>query len=419
MFTQYPPLSLRSLAVCLSLIAGGPLAAQIAPTTTLSGTISDLSGAVIPNAEADLVNTATKFIKHAKSDGQGRFLFSLVPPGKYDLAVNAIGFSVYRQSGITLDVNLPATLGITLSVSGAAEQVTVQANAQMVDTETGTIRQVVTQKYIEDLPLNGRNAAGLVYMAPGTVTGKGTDVAGYASTGDTIAVSVNGTYGNQVSYKLDGATHQDSITNLNAAFPNPDALSEFSVETNNFDARYGGSGGAVVNIVTKSGTNELHGSLFEYQRNGDLNARNFFAATHDALKRNQFGGAVGGPAIKNKLFYFGSYQGTTINNTSFGNTAFVPTAAQRNGDFSGSKTIINPFANNAAFPGNQIPANLISPVAAAILQKVPVTSDPTGKLLYAVPTIQRNHQALTKLDYNSSRHQVSGSFFYIHYTDPG
>ncbi|MEO7145384.1 MAG: carboxypeptidase regulatory-like domain-containing protein [Bryobacteraceae bacterium] len=403
------------LASLLSL----PSVAQVAPSTSLSGTVVDASGGSVPKASVELTNTGTQFTRRTSTSAQGRFLFNLAPPGLYDLAVTAAGFAPYRQHGITLDVNTPASIAITLSIRAAAEQVTVQANAPMVDTESGTLRQIVSGKYIQDLPLNGRNAASLVYMAPGTVAGKGTDTATYASTSDTIAVSVNGTFGDQVSYKLDGATHQDSITNLNAAFPNPDALAEFSVETNNFDARYGGSGGAVVNIVTKSGTNALHGSLFEYLRNGDLNARNFFAPQHDALKRNQFGGAAGGPIRKDKLFFFGSYQGTTVDNTSYGNTAFVPTAAMRQGDFSSlPKPPVNP-ATGKAFPGAVIPVSLFSPVSAAMLDKIPTSSDPAGKLLYAVPSNTRNHQLLAKADYNAGAHQISASFFFVHYTDPG
>ena len=407
-----------NLLTFVLLVAAGVGCTQVAPSTTLSGTVVDQTGASVPNAAADLTNTNTQSTRHVKTDEHGRFLFDFVPPGEYDLTVVANGFSTYNRQGITLDANVPANLRIALSLSGVTEQVTVHENAPMVDTESGTIHQVVSQKYIQDLPLNGRNAATLVYMAPGTVQGKGTDTGGYATTSDTIGVSVNGTYGDQVSYKLDGASHQDNITNLNAAFPNPDALAEFSVQTNNFDAQYGGAGGAVVNIVTKSGSNAVHGSLFEYLRNGDLNARNFFAPVQDALKRNQFGGSIGGPILKNKLFYFGSYQGTTINNTSFGNTAFVPTAAQRMGNFAGSKAIMNP-ATGQAFANNQIPSNLISPIAAAILDKVPASNDPTGKLLYAVPSNIRNHQGLAKLDYNLGAHQISGSFFYIHYSDPG
>ena len=244
---------------------------------------------------------------------------------------------------------------------------------------------MVSEQYIQELPLNGRNAATLVFMAPGTVVGKGTDSGTYATTSDTIAVSVNGTFGDQVAYKLDGASHQDNISNLNAAFPNPDALSEFSVQTNNFDAQYGGSGGAMVNIVTKSGTNMLHGSMFEYMRNGDLNARNFFAPQADAIKRNQFGGAIGGPIQSDKLFFFSSYQGTIISNITYSNTAFIPSVAQKTGDFSGSRAITDPDSKQA-FPGNLIPASRIAPIAASLLTKVPTAADPTGRQLYALPS---------------------------------
>ncbi|MCU1259490.1 MAG: Oar protein [Bryobacterales bacterium] len=392
--------------------------AQSVPNTTLSGTISDSSGAPVPNAGLELVNAANNFSKRATSDQQGRFLFSLIPPGSYQFSVIAAGFAPFTQQGITLDVDVPATLRVKLALAGASQQVTVTADTPKVDSESGTLRQVVSEKYIQELPLNGRNAAALVFMAPGTVVGKGTDTATYATTSDTQAVSVNGTFGNQVSYKLDGASHQDNITNLNAAFPNPDALAEFSVQTNNFDAQYGGSGGAIVNIVTRSGTNAVHGTVFEYLRNGALNARNFFAPQVDALKRNQFGASAGGPIKRDTLFFFGSYQGTLLSNITYGNTAFVPTVAQRTGDFSGSKTMIDP-ATGKGFANNVIPAAQISPIAAAILQKVPVSNDPTGKLLYAVPSTSQNHQELAKADYYANRHQFTASYFHVHYTDPG
>lgn len=400
------------------LFAGAALWCQIVPTASLSGTITDPSGAQVPSATVQLVNTATRVSSHVNADQQGRFLFNFLQPGTYQLDVTAPGFSAYHQTGITLDVNAPATVDVHLALQSTSQEVTVNANAQMVDTESGTLHQIVGEKYAENLPLNGRNAATLVYMAPGTVPGKGEDTGTYATTSDSIAISVNGTYGDQVAYRLDGATHEDPITNVNAIFPNPDSLSEFSVQTNNFDARYGGAGGAIVNIVTKSGTNEIHGSLFEYLRNGDLNARNFFAAQQDALKRNQFGGTIGGPIRKNKLFYFASYQGTTINNVTYGNTAFVPTAAERLGNFSGLKTITNP-ATGKGFSGNVIPSGLISPLSANILTKVPDSADPTGLLLYSQPSATRNHQGLGKIDYVIGRHQLSASVFFVNYTDPG
>src|SRR5690348_1402113 len=403
----------RGLACALAatLLLGGFLAAQVAPTTRLSGEVLDSSGASVPGAHVDLISSGTEAVRHASTSGDGRFVFDLVPPGSYELNVSANGFATFHQSGIQLDVNVPADITVHLTVRGAVQQVNVVENAPMIDTESGTLRQVVNERYIHEMPLEGRNAAALVFMAPGTVTGKGTDKAGYASNSATIAVSVNGTYGNQVAYKLDGATHEDNISNLNAAFPNPDALAEFSVETNNFDARYGGSGGAVVNIVTKSGTNSLHGSLFEYLRNNALNAKNYFA-TQDSLKRNQFGGSIGGPIIHDKLFYFGSYQGTTIASNSNSNLAVVPTDAERQGDFSAiKKQLVNPFTK-APFVGNQVP---VSSFASALFSKIPTSSDPAGQLRYGVPSEIRDHQGLAKLDYNLGKHQLSGSFFYVHY----
>jgi hypothetical protein len=392
--------------------------AQVAPTSSLSGTVADPTGSFIPNAAVTLTNSGTHWSRNVATDTQGRFQFTLVPPGAYEIQVTADGFAPLHQQGLHLDVDVPATLRLALSVASAATTITIQADTPMVDAQSGSLHQVVGEQYIEDLPLNGRNAAALVYMAPGTVLGKGTDTATYATNSDTLAVSANGTMGNQVSYKLDGASHQDNITNLNATFPNPDALSQFSVETNNFDARYGGAGGAVVNIVTRSGTNQIHGAAFEFLRNGDLNARNFFAPQQDAIKRNQVGGTLGGPIKKDKLFFFTSYQRTILSNITYGNTAFVPTDAQRTGNFTGKATIKDP-ATGIAFPNNTIPSSLLSPIALAMMPHVPTSADPTGKLLYAQPQSSDNAQILAKADYNAGSHQISASYFHVHYTDPG
>jgi hypothetical protein len=405
-------------ALLIPFLAAAALFAQSAPTTSLSGTVSDPSGAVIPSASLELTNTGTHWTRKADSDAQGRFLFTLVPPGAYQLDVKASGFAGVRQEGIRLDADVPATLNLTLSLAGTATTLTIQADAPMVDAQSGTVRQVVGEDYIQELPLQGRNAATLVYMAPGTVLGKGIDSGTYATNSDTIAVSANGAMGDQVSYKLDGSSHTDNLNNLNAGFPNPDALSQFTVETNNFDAQYGGAGGAVVNIVTKSGTNALHGSAFDYLRNGDLNARNFFAPQQDAIKRNQFGGTIGGPIKRDKLFFFGSWQRTILSNITYGNTAFVPTAAERTGDFTGQKAIKDPVTG-VAYPNNVIPTSQLSPIALAMMPHIPTSSDPTGKLLYALPSSNDNQQFLGKIDYNAGSHQINASIFRIHYTDPG
>src|SRR5215467_6021914 len=353
--------------VAIPFLIAGVLHSQSAPTTTLSGAVADPSGSLIPHAAIELTNTATRWTRNANTDTHGHFLFSLVPPGRYDLQVTASGFTVLRQQGLKLDADVPLNLELKLAVAGATTTVTIREDAPMVDSQSGTVRQVVGEEYIQDLPLEGRNAAALVYMAPGTVIGKGTDTATYATNGDNLAISANGTMGNQVSYKLDGSSHQDNINNLNAGFPNPDALSQFTVETNNFDAKYGGSGGAVVNIVSKSGTNAIHGTVFEFLRNGALNARNFFGTQKDALKRSQFGGTLGGPIKKDKLFFFASWQRTILSNITYTNQAFVPTALERTGNFSAKSGAFKDPTTGVAIASKIYPANLLSPIALAMM----------------------------------------------------
>jgi hypothetical protein len=402
--------------IALGLVMSPPLLAQILPTARLNGTVTDPSGAAIPSAGVQLINSATQVAKVATSDAQGGFLFNFLPPGTYLLNVSAAGFNAYHQTGIVLDVNAPATVNVRLAVHSASAEVTVSANAEMIDTESSTLHQIVGEQYLGNLPLNGRNAATLVTMAPGVVTSPGEYSDGYASSGNEVAYSVNGTFGDQVGYNLDGAPHKDLITDLNATFPNPDALAEFSVQTNNFDARFGGVGGAVVNIVTKSGTNQIHGDLFEYVRNGDLNAINYFAKTQDKLKRNQFGGVVGGPILKNRLFYFASFQGTTINNISEANVAFVPTTAERQGIF--PSTIKNP-ATGLPFANNQIPQTSWNTLSANMLADIPTSAASNGELLYSLPSVERNYEGLGKLDYTVGRHQLMASAFLANYSALG
>jgi len=410
----------RLPVILISILAGSlVVSAQIAPTSSLEGTVTDPSGSVVPMVKLTLRNLETGLEKRTNSSETGKYIFNALPVGLYSVLAEAQGFQSYTQTGIRLNVNTPATVDIRLTVGSLTEQVNVTADASMVNTQSGTLSQVVQQRYLVDLPLNGRNAATLIRMVPGTVSGVGTTTAGYANTGDTLAFSVNGARGNEVNFRLDGSTHMDNVTNLNATYPNPDALQEFSVQTSNYSAQYGNFGGAVVNVVTRSGSNKLHGSAFEFVRNGAMNARNFFAAQSDNLKRNQYGGTVGGPAIRDRLFYFGSYQGTTIRNTSFTNTAFVPSEALRKGDFTSTGRSITDPETGRPFPGNVIPQDRIKSIATNILAKVPFTSDPTGLLRYARPDRSENHQVLGKADFYWRNHQFSGSGFYVNYDDPG
>src|SRR5262245_26919430 len=223
----------------------------------------------------------------------------------------------------------------------------------------------------------------------------------------------------QVNYQLDGAGHNDTYLNVNLPFPNPDVIQEFNLQSSNFTAEYGNAAGGIVNIVTRSGSNEIHGSLFEFLRNGALNARNFFAPKQDTLKRNQFGGSVGGPIVKNKLFYFGTYQGTRIRSTALGSVAFVPTAAEREGDFSAlPRQLIDPVTKEP-FLNNRIPSSRINPVSNFFLKWIPSPNGPGRELRFSGSNLaQIENQFMTRIDYNLTRHQISGRYFFTDYDQP-
>lgn len=298
---------------------------------------------------------------------------------------------------------------------------TVDANAEMVQTQSGALSQVVSQRKIVELPLNGRNAAALVLLTPGTAD---TTAGNFGGCQDAVqgvtypgaqAVSANGARTDMVNYNLDGGSNQDPYTNVNNPFPNPDALEEFSVQTNSYGAEYGRGSGGIVNVVTKSGGNEFHGSAFEFLRNGVLNSRNFFADRPDQLKRNQFGGSLGGPIVRNKLFFFGSYQGTQSRNVTQANTAIVPSAAERAGDFSSiSRQLVDP-STGVPFVNNQIPTSAFAPASVKLLSLIPLPSSGSGATYYARPDNEHENQFLTRIDYDLGKNRLYGRYFYSRY----
>jgi hypothetical protein len=344
-----------------------------------------------------------------------------MPVGTYTLSVEADGFRRSEQRGIEVRANVSVTVSASLQLGTLNESVTVEGNAELVDTRTGTLRQTVDERKIVDLPLQGRNAATLVLLAAGTVDlgaanarGRG-DAFQSSSYPGAQAIASNGARGDGVNYQLDGGSNLDHYTNINNPFPNPDALAEFSVQTNNYTAEYGRTYGAVVNIVTKSGTNKVHGSVFEFMRNGALNARNFFAPVGDKLKRNQFGASLGGPIMKDKLFFFGTYQGTQLRNLAGGNTAFVPTPAQRGGDFSAiSRQLVDPDTQQP-FPNNRIPASRIHPVTQKLLPLIPLPTASDGFLTFDRPVREHENQVMGRIDYNRSAHRLYSRYFYSRY----
>src|ERR1700761_6516845 len=306
---------------------GGPLLAQYT-TSTLGVGIVDPSGAPIPGATITVRSPDTGLLKRSTSDANGSFTFSALPVGNYGLSAEKEGFSTFTQTGITLTVDQPVNIRVGLKVGSVSEQVTVAADAQLINTESGTVGQLISSKSIVDLPLNGREPQALLFLSAGTVNETGNyclvNCQGGVYPGEQDA-NVNGAGPRAVNYEMDGGGHNDTYLNANLPFPNPDAMQEFNVETDNLSAQYGIGAGAVVNMVTKSGTNEIHGDVFEFVRNGDFNARNFFAPTQDTLRRNQFGGDGGGPIKKDKIFLFSGFQATRTRSAPPQSIGFVPT----------------------------------------------------------------------------------------------
>ncbi len=412
---------------CISLTAliAVPVLAQNT-TGTFTGIVHDSSGGIVPNVNITARNTGTSATFTARTDGEGIYFLRTVPVGVYDIVGEIGGFQKFEIRTVRLQVDETIRVDMKLTVGATTETVTVSASSAVLDTVSATLKSVVDQRRIEELPLNGRNPAQLMRLIVGVTNDPGANVTSGTTYPGTNPVSVNGGRSNTTNYILDGAQNNDIYSNAPNPLPNPDALQEFSVQTNNFSAEFGRQSGGIVNAVTKSGTNEIHGSLFEYVRNNALNAANYFspvvngAKVSDGLKRNQFGGTIGGPASipglykgKDKTFFFFAYQGTLIRRTPVSAAVIVPTAAQRSGDFSGllPKVIRDPVANSP-YPGNVIPASQINPISKYIIDNtIPIPT--SGNRVFTVaPNNTDDHQVTARGDHMfSSANRVSGRYY--------
>ncbi len=280
-------------------------------TASISGLVKDTSGAVLPGVEVTVTQTETGLKRSAVTNETGSYTLTNLPVGPYRFEASLPGFRTYAQTGIVLQVNDNPLINAVLEVGQVTETVEVQANAALVETRSTTITQVIDNQRVLELPLNGRQVTELVLLSGvanvGGVNANNSGIRNYPTT----TISVAGGAGNGLVYLLDGASHNDPYNNMGLPMPFPDALQEFKVESSAGPAQYGQHASGVMNAVTKSGTNEIHGDVFEFLRNGRLNARNAYALQRDDLRRNQFGGTVGGPIVKNKLFFFGGHQTTT------------------------------------------------------------------------------------------------------------
>jgi hypothetical protein len=390
-----------------------PAAAQTT-TGSITGVVRDAGGGVVPGASVTATHQGTNAQQTAQSNDVGLYVLSGLPVGPYTLTAELTGFQTFRHPDVLVRVNEDIRLDISLRVGALTETVLVTGLARTVDTISGTLRTVVDQQRIEQLPLNGRNPTQLMQLVAGVVTDR-TDLLSGATYPGVQPVSSSGARGNTTNYVLDGGSNNDHYSNAPNPMPNPDALQEFSVQTNSFSAEYGRNVGAIVNAVTRAGTNEFHGLGFGYFRHYKFNATNFFTpGVDDGLERQQYGGTIGGPIRRNRMFFFGSYQGTNQERRPTSRQSLVPTAAMRSGDFSAiSRQLRNPFTGQL-FPGNQIPTALFSPAAMKILNEWVPLPNPVGgdnplTLRFEQPQSSNEHQYLARVDHSfTDKHRAYG-----------
>jgi hypothetical protein len=406
---------------------------------TLQGRVTDATGAVIPGVSVQATQVATGLVRSTITNEEGNYLLPNMPVGPYELRVSIAGFRDYVRKGIVLSVGEAPAINAVLEVGGATETVEVSASVALVETRENSISTLMDNSRIVELPLNGRNLPDLIMLSGGASNASlpsqdlnSSKNYGNGTSGASQTISVYGGQQNGNNYLLDGGDNNDAFSNVNAPFPFPDAVQEFSIQTTGLTARYGVHPGATVNAITKSGTNDFHGSVFEFLRNPVVNAHHVQfvppkpGALDDTIKRNQWGGTFGGPLVRDKLMFFAGYQATRQRSTPSPSTAIVPTAAVLGGDFS---TILSnaclgagrgkTLASSFGFNGNKIDPGKFNPQAVALLKSVPVATDPCGTISYTVPTTVNEDQGVTRLDWNiNSKQTLFARYFATDYRGP-
>ena len=404
-------------AVGLIGLLASPASAQ---TGQINGVITDNTGGVVPGVIVRAVEVATGLSRDTVADVDGRYTLTSLRPTTYDITAELTGFRTSQHKGVLLQANQNLTVNFAIEVGTLAETVTVAGQSPTVDVTSSTLSEVVDSKRIVELPLNGRDAATLSTLVPGMVLTTVDRESGKTIPG-ALRMSTNGTESRQVSFRLDGTSHSDPYYQQNQPFPFPDALQEFSIQTSNYSAAQGNSAGAVVNAVTRSGTNTLRGGAFGYLRDRKFTARNFFNPEKDFLKRKQYGGFAGGPIRRNKMFFFAGWQGTTIANRGANLVQFAPTIDERNGNFATcgaacNRALIDPLTG-LPFPGNQIPVSRFDPAAVNVLKFMP---EVTGDGRMQVPRLigQDDNQIVGKIDQQLNQsNQVGVRYFIDHFTN--
>jgi outer membrane receptor protein involved in Fe transport len=373
-------------------------------TATISGTVQDSSGAVIANAPVTLTNVGTNISKSIRTGTDGSYLFTLVPIGTYQLTVQQAGFRKYVRDGIVLNVNQNAKVNIALAIGTTDQVVEVNSDVTQVDTLSATLGSVETERRINDLPLVERDTFQLGLLQAGVFPPDDDDGSGNP-------FSVSGQRSESVSFMIDGTDNNDFLGNNAVVNPNPDAVGEFKILTNNYSAEFGRTSGGIVNQVIKSGTNKFHGDLFEFIRNDAFNARNYFLPAVTPYKRNTFGATLGGPIRKDKTFFFVAYQGLRRHEGQAAPVLQVLSPAERSGDFSEllpSTQLVNPI-DGSNYVNNQVPVNPV--IANYIAKYLPLPNLPNNNFVSSPTEIDREDQGVARIDHQiGSKDSINASY---------
>jgi Carboxypeptidase regulatory-like domain/TonB-dependent Receptor Plug Domain len=383
-------------------------------TSAISGIVADSTGAIVVGANITVVNTATGVTYRTTTDGQGSYRITQLPPGSYTMEVAKTGFETQKLQSFQLFVDQQFQQNITLAVGGATQTVSVSAAALLLDTQTSNQGQVIENQQIADMPLNGRDVLQLAQLSAGVtpiISGMSSPASQWTGT-QTVALAIAGLREDDASYLYDGIETRNAWYGAAGLLPSPDFIQEFKVEQSGSSAAYG-DGAAFINVVTRSGTNKFHGSAYEYLRNNDFDARNYFdAGAPPPFHQNQFGASIGGPIRKNRMFFFGNYEGfREIQPTDI--YANVPNAQQLAGNFSGySGQLYNPYvldpstpSGYAIFPNNQIPSSDFNAVSQKVLALYPGEngSYPGGQNYFYISNTTDNwDQENARFDYTIS-----------------
>jgi hypothetical protein len=406
--------ALKSLSLAAAVVLCFGAAALAQTTASLIGNVTDTSGAAVGHCSVKITETSTGQVRSTTTDEAGAYLFTLLPPGSYSIRAEAPGFKAEVRTGITVSVQANVRVDIPLSVGDVSETVTVASQAPAVDTRQASIGETIDSARMVEMPLSGRSPTALLSLIPGVIVSD----PGVSPTSYNVVVQVAGGQQTANNFIYDNTRYNSVQYGQGNPLPPPDFLDEMKVTTNAYDAEKGLAAAATVQVVTKSGSNSFHGSLFEFHRDNALTARTFFAPKTPFLAQNQFGGTIGGPIIHNKTFFFFGYQGTTIHNAVLNNSAIPPTDAERNGDFSKSVGGVPvDRTTGQLFPNGIIPSSRFDPAAVKYISIMATANSAGGGYTSLSPSINDGKQFTLKVDhYLKANNQLSGRYWYSHGT---